>query len=162
MRVEILFMSSSTPKVFEDAESVYTKDQLLCVRVGDYIYKYPLTNIFSVSHLHGPHLGSRQAMLDQAVKQLSNPTITSGTISADLISPDLITRAQQDANRAAGPSCDKVLDYPLTLEAAISHADAIANAAIDASCAQSHKLLAHWLRHYDMLAKSFAKEDRNA
>lgn len=57
--VEILFMSSSTPKKIENAEAVFTKDGLLVVRVDEYLYKYPLCNVFSVVHKHGPHWGSR-------------------------------------------------------------------------------------------------------
>jgi hypothetical protein len=65
MRVEVIFQSSSTPKVFEDAESVYTKGGLLCIRVGDMLVKYPLSNIFSVCHKHGNHWGSRQSFKEQ-------------------------------------------------------------------------------------------------
>lgn len=58
MEIEIIFHSSSTPKRVEDVSSLYTKGDLLCVRVGDFIYKYPLVNVFSVCHKHGPHWGS--------------------------------------------------------------------------------------------------------
>ena len=63
MRTEILFHTSSTPKVI-DAAAVYTKAGLLCVEwVPDaqgrtLITKYPLVNVFSVSHYHGTHLGT--------------------------------------------------------------------------------------------------------
>jgi hypothetical protein len=59
MKVEILFQSSSTPKVVE-AAAVYTKGGLLCVELADskVILKYPLCNIFSVAHEHGPHMGT--------------------------------------------------------------------------------------------------------
>lgn len=63
MRVEILFHSSSTPKVI-NAQAVYTKGALLCVewapdaRGRTLITKYPLVNVFSVSHHHGRHLGT--------------------------------------------------------------------------------------------------------
>jgi len=58
--VEILFMSSSTPKRIENAEAVFTKDGLLVVRVDEYLYKYPLCNVFSIVHKHVPHWGSRE------------------------------------------------------------------------------------------------------
>ena len=58
MYVEVIFMSSSTPKKFENADAVYTKDGLLCIQVGDDIMKYPLCNVFSVCHPHGQHLGT--------------------------------------------------------------------------------------------------------
>lgn len=58
-RVEILFHSASTPKVIENALSVYTKGDLLCVQLtDDLIVKYPLLNVFSVSHKHGDHWGA--------------------------------------------------------------------------------------------------------
>ena len=59
MKVEILFHTSSTPKKCNDVDGVYTKDSLLCVQYTDgLIVKYPLCNIFSVAHYHGPHLGT--------------------------------------------------------------------------------------------------------
>jgi hypothetical protein len=58
MDVEILFMSSSKPKKIENVEAVFTKGELLCIRVGDMLLKYPLCNVFSVCHKHGNHWGS--------------------------------------------------------------------------------------------------------
>ena len=59
MKAEILFHTSSTPKVFEDVYAIYTKDALLCVHLmTGLIVKYPLMNVFSISHMHGEHLGS--------------------------------------------------------------------------------------------------------
>lgn len=59
MRVEILFHSSSTPKVIDDAYAVYTKGELLCIQRDDgMILKYPLLNVFSVVHPHGDHAGT--------------------------------------------------------------------------------------------------------
>jgi hypothetical protein len=60
MRVEVIFHSSSTPKVFENADAVYTKGGLLCIQVADMLIKYPLLNVFSVCHKHGPHWGSNR------------------------------------------------------------------------------------------------------
>jgi hypothetical protein len=59
MRVEILFHTSSTPKVVE-AQAVYTKGALLCIELDDNktILKYPLCNVFSVAHEHGDHMGT--------------------------------------------------------------------------------------------------------
>lgn len=63
MITEILFISSSTPKII-DAAAIYTKANLLCVEfIPDsegrtLIVKYPLCNIFSVASYHGEHLGS--------------------------------------------------------------------------------------------------------
>ena len=58
MMVEILFHNSMSPKIV-DAAHVYTKGGLLCVELKDsqIIHKYPLLNIFSVTHKHGNHMG---------------------------------------------------------------------------------------------------------
>jgi hypothetical protein len=66
MDIQILFHTSSTPKEMKDVEAVYTKGDLLCVRQGEWIYKWPLANIFQIAHKHGPHWGSREfAALEQ-------------------------------------------------------------------------------------------------
>lgn len=58
MQVDIVFKTSSTPKVV-DGDAVYTKGALLCVETRDgLILKYPLCNVFSVTHDHQPHRGS--------------------------------------------------------------------------------------------------------
>lgn len=63
MTVEILFISSSAPKVHENVYAVYTKGGLLCVHLDDgLIMKYPMVNVFSVAHQHGNHLGSVRGM----------------------------------------------------------------------------------------------------
>ena len=60
MKIEIIFHSSSTPKKCE-VEQIYTKGDFLCTGYKDeLIVKYPLCNIFSVAHYHGPHLGTTQ------------------------------------------------------------------------------------------------------
>lgn len=57
--VEILFHTSSSPKRMKDVVAVYTKDSLLCVqRSCGMIVKYPLLNIFQISHMHGQHSNS--------------------------------------------------------------------------------------------------------
>lgn len=59
MEVEIIFMSASTPKIIDAAVGPYTKGGLLCIETQDgIILKYPLCNVFSVSHKHMPHNGS--------------------------------------------------------------------------------------------------------
>jgi hypothetical protein len=61
MEVEIIFMSASTPKIIDAAVGPYTKGNLLCVEdKNGMILKYPLCNIFSVSHKHQKHNGSNQ------------------------------------------------------------------------------------------------------
>jgi hypothetical protein len=61
LRVEIIFQTSSTPKVIRGAYAVYTKGGLLCVQTkGGIICKYPLCNVFSVVHKHGRHGGTTQ------------------------------------------------------------------------------------------------------
>lgn len=57
MQVEIIFKDAAKPKQI-DCDNVYTKGEMLCIRQKDYIYKYPLMNIFSVCHKHGCHIGS--------------------------------------------------------------------------------------------------------
>lgn len=57
MQVEIIFKDATKPKQI-DCDNVYTKGEMLCIRQKDYIYKYPLMNIFSVCHKHGCHIGS--------------------------------------------------------------------------------------------------------
>lgn len=59
MEVEIIFMDAAAPKKIV-CDNIYTKGQMLCIRQGDYIYKYPLIHIFSVCHKHGCHIGSRE------------------------------------------------------------------------------------------------------
>jgi len=77
MKVEVMFHSSSTPKVHEDAVAVYTKGALCCIELEDgMIVKYPLENIFSVCHRHGPHWGSTKDqgkdIAEDALRRLVN------------------------------------------------------------------------------------------
>lgn len=58
IEVEIIFKDAAAPKVI-DCDNIYTKGEMLCIRQGEDIYKYPLMNIFSVCHKHGFHMGSR-------------------------------------------------------------------------------------------------------
>lgn len=60
MDIQVLFNTSSTPKEMKDVSAVYTKGDLLCVRQGEWIYKWPLMNIFQIAHKHGPHWGSAE------------------------------------------------------------------------------------------------------
>ena len=55
MKVEIVFQSNSTPAVYE-ADDVYTKGSLLCMRSRkeNMVVKFPLCNIFSVAHEYFP------------------------------------------------------------------------------------------------------------
>jgi hypothetical protein len=63
MKVEIIFHTSSTPKIIEDAYAVYTKGDLCCVQLkSGIIIKYPLCNIFSIAHEHGEHLGTTKKL----------------------------------------------------------------------------------------------------
>jgi hypothetical protein len=58
-KVEILYHTSSAPKVLEDCIAVYTKGGLLCCQLSNgLILKYPLVNVFSVAQYHGRHLGT--------------------------------------------------------------------------------------------------------
>ena len=58
MEVKIIFKDATAEKVFKKADNVYTKGGLLVVREGDWLFKYPLMEIFSVVHKHGKHWGS--------------------------------------------------------------------------------------------------------
>ena len=59
MKVEIIFMDAAAPKVME-VDNEYVKGNMLCLRYGNMITKYPLDHIFSISHEHGPHIGSKE------------------------------------------------------------------------------------------------------
>jgi hypothetical protein len=76
MDIEILFHTSSAPKIIENVQAVYTKDGLLCIQyhgvytgtipkykgyVGIWILKYPLCNVFHVFGPHGDHGGTNTA-----------------------------------------------------------------------------------------------------
>jgi hypothetical protein len=59
MKVEIIFHTSSRPKICKDVDEVYTKGGLLCIQhKNGLIMKYPLLNVFSVANYHGKHLGT--------------------------------------------------------------------------------------------------------
>lgn len=59
MRVDIIFQTSSTPKVITDAVAVYTKGAGLMVELeSGLITGYPLCNVFSWAYEHQPHRGS--------------------------------------------------------------------------------------------------------
>lgn len=67
MEIEILFMDAAGPKRIE-VDNYYSKGGFLCLRIGDELIKYPMQNIFSVCHKHGPHWGSR-AHLNEVMKK---------------------------------------------------------------------------------------------
>ena len=57
--LQIIFHSSSTPKVCPDVDAHYTKGGMFCVQYSSgLIVAYPLANLFSVAYWHGQHLGS--------------------------------------------------------------------------------------------------------
>ncbi len=57
-KVEILFHTSSSPKIF-NVVAVYTKGGLLCCqKPKGMIVKYPLCNVFQVAHRHGKHVNT--------------------------------------------------------------------------------------------------------
>ena len=61
--IEILFISSNTPKRMR-AVATYTKADFFCVQRADgVIIRYPLLNIFQVADKHGGHVGSAQGDL---------------------------------------------------------------------------------------------------
>jgi len=49
MKVEIYLKETSQRIEFEDAKNAYTKGDLYCVYTkDDWVYKYPISNIFNV------------------------------------------------------------------------------------------------------------------
>lgn len=80
MKVHIIFMDASAEKTYEDIDNVYTKGDMLVLRQGDWLYKYPLCHIFQVSQKHGLHHGSK-AMMDKlraekySDKEIKNPYV---------------------------------------------------------------------------------------
>ena len=68
MEVRIIFKDATAEKVFKNANNVYTKGGLLVVREGDWLFKYPLTEIFSVVHKHGNHLGSNSHRTEEGLE----------------------------------------------------------------------------------------------
>ena len=66
MKIEIIFHTSSRPKICNDVDEVYTKGELLCVQHKDgLIMKYPLLNVFSIASYHNKHLGSTRSNNEQ-------------------------------------------------------------------------------------------------
>jgi len=63
MEIEIIFKDAAVPKRV-DVDSYYNKAGFFVIRVGDWLTKYPMENIFSVSHKHGYHWGSRAHFAD--------------------------------------------------------------------------------------------------
>lgn len=52
-------MDAAKPKRCLNVDDVYTKGGLLCLRQGEWIWKYPLQHVFSICHKHGNHWGSK-------------------------------------------------------------------------------------------------------
>lgn len=70
IEVEVIFIPAAKPKRYM-ADNVYTKGDMLCIREGEWIWKYPLIHVFSVCHKHGPHWGSeahKQTMFSETEK----------------------------------------------------------------------------------------------
>jgi hypothetical protein len=63
MEIEIIFKDAATPKRV-DIDSCYTKRGFFVIRVGDWLTKYPMDNIFSILHKHGYHWGSKAHLAD--------------------------------------------------------------------------------------------------
>lgn len=59
MKIHVIFMDASAEKVFKHVDNIYTKGGFLVIRQKDWLYKYPLSHVFSVVHKHGAHWGSR-------------------------------------------------------------------------------------------------------
>jgi hypothetical protein len=59
MEVRIIFKDATAEKIYQNVDNIYTKGEMLVIRQGDWLWKYPLQNIFSVCHKHGNHWGSK-------------------------------------------------------------------------------------------------------
>lgn len=58
MRVDIIFHTSSTPKIVE-ATAVYVRPNVLCIELPDgLITSHPLCSVFLWSYKHQPHRGT--------------------------------------------------------------------------------------------------------
>ena len=55
MEIHVIFKDATVEKIFSNASNIYTKGEMLVIREDDWLYKYPLRNIFSVCHKHGDH-----------------------------------------------------------------------------------------------------------
>lgn len=69
MEIRIIFKDVTAEKVFKNAENIYTKGGLLVIREGDWLFKYPLIEIFSIVHKHGNHWGSNNHRLQEGLEQ---------------------------------------------------------------------------------------------
>lgn len=69
MEIRIIFKDATAEKVFKNADNIYTKGGLLVIREGDWLFKYPLTEIFSIVHKHGNHWGSNNHRLQEGLEQ---------------------------------------------------------------------------------------------
>ncbi len=41
-------LKETSQYIVHDADNTYQKGDLFCVRVGDFVYKYPIANIFRI------------------------------------------------------------------------------------------------------------------
>jgi hypothetical protein len=48
---------------------MYSKGGFCVFRIGDFLLKYPMENIFSVGHLHGYHWGSKKHLKEMKKKK---------------------------------------------------------------------------------------------
>lgn len=66
MRVDIIFKTSSTPKVIKDARAAYVRPGVLCIELEDgLITVYPFENIFMYSYPHQPHQGTTKKKVNR-------------------------------------------------------------------------------------------------
>lgn len=71
MKVDIMFHSTSAPKMCDNIDSVYTKGELLCVQHSNgLLMKYPLLNVFSVAQFHMKHLGTTRSDNDRELEEV--------------------------------------------------------------------------------------------
>ncbi len=59
IEVRVIPLHSAAEKIFTNAQDVGTKGDMIYIQRGDWMYGFPLCNVFSVCHKHGAHWGSR-------------------------------------------------------------------------------------------------------
>lgn len=68
MEVRIIFKDATAEKCLRTPIMYIQKGGLLVVREGDWLFKYPLTEIFSVVHKHGNHWGSNSHRTEEGLE----------------------------------------------------------------------------------------------